>query len=368
MSDAAPWRRRALTRLALSLLAGAVALWLLSRGALPIVPSAEALAKVPWWASGGYLLAYAFVHWLRAVRWRWLLAPLGEVSLGRLTQVSFIGFAAIVALPLRAGELVRPVLIRQETSISGWAAAGTIAAERVIDGLMVSALLALGLVCSTPLDPLPTQIGELTVPVRWIPKAAYLTLALFACAMLAMALFYARRQFARRLVSALFGWLSPRLGRFISARVEQLALGLSFLPKGRYAAPFLLLTLVYWLGNAAATQLLAVGCGLTGMDYFIACVSMGVLALGILMPNAPGYFGAFQISVYASLALYFPLEQVTSQGAAFVFIQYVAQTGVTLLAALGAWLMGLRRAAASDGAPCPPPSTTEKLPGADVER
>lgn len=362
-----PWRRRALLRLVLSLVAGAVALWLLARGALPLVPSKQALAAVPWWASGGYLLAYASVHWLRAVRWRWLLAPLGEVSLGRLTRVSFIGFAAIVILPLRAGELVRPLLIRKETSISGWGATGTIAAERVIDGLMVSALLALGLLFATQRSPLPTQIGELKVPVSLIPVGAYLMLALFACAMLAMVLFYARRQLARRLVNLLVGWASPRLGRWISARVEQLALGLGFLPKGRYAVPFTLVTLLYWLGNAAATQLLAVGCGLTGMDFFIALVSMGVLALGILMPNAPGYFGAFQISVYASLALFFPLEQVTSEGAAFVFLQYVVQTGVTLLAALGAWLTG-HSPDAPRQTPCPPSPSAENLPTEDVGR
>ena len=33
---------------------------------------------------------------------------------------------------------------------------------------------------------------------------------------------------------------------------------------------------------------------------------MGVLALGILLPNAPGFFGAFQISIYAGFAMFFP--------------------------------------------------------------
>jgi len=98
------------------------------------------------------------------------------------------------------------------------------------------------------------------------------------------------------------------------------------------------------------------------MSYTIACVSMGVLALGILLPNAPGYFGAFQISVYASLALYFSASEIQSAGAVFVFVQYAVQTVVTLGAGALAWMIErLHHPRSSD-------QLEPKIPGADAGR
>ncbi|MEZ4227892.1 MAG: lysylphosphatidylglycerol synthase transmembrane domain-containing protein [Polyangiaceae bacterium] len=326
-------------RLLASLIAGVIAVWLLHAGGLPLVPSAAALRAVAPWSIAVYTLGFSVVHLLRAVRWHWLLRPVGEVSVRRLVNVSFIGFAAIVLLPLRSGEFVRPVLIRKDTNISGWAATGTIAAERVIDGMLVSLLLLVGLLSSSPLDPLPDHIGELAIPAKVIPGLAYSALALFGCAFAAMGLFYARHDLALKLVGVTVARFSPKLAAWSTARVEQLASGLGFLPKASLAWPFLGLSLLYWIANAGATYALGVGCGLEGMNLSIACVSMGVLALGILLPNAPGYFGAFQVAVYASLAMFFHPSEIDSKGAAFVFVQYVVQTTVTLGAALFAWWM-----------------------------
>jgi hypothetical protein len=274
------------------------------------------------------------VHVLRAARWYWLLLPIHPVPMRKILNVSFIGFAAIVALPFRTGEMVRPVMIRKQGHLSGWAATGTIGAERVIDGLFLSVLLFGTLLASEPLDPLPDRIGDLPVPAKVVPNAAYLALAVFALAFVAMGMFFWRRQLARRLTENIVGLVSKPLASWLADRVDKVAQGLEFLPRARYFVPFLALTAIYWLINAAATWLLGWGVGLTSMSYAQACVNMGVLALGILLPNAPGFFGAFQISIYAALALYFPPAEVVGPGSAFVFLIYLAQMGITLAAAL----------------------------------
>ena len=61
---------------------------------------------------------------------------------------------------------------------------------------------------------------------------------------------------------------------------------------------------------------------------------MGVLALGILLPNAPGFFGAYQISVYAGFAMYFAPELVVGPGSAYVFVMYLSQLLVTIISGL----------------------------------
>ena len=42
-----------------------------------------------------------------------------------------IGFAALVVFPFRMGEVVRPVLMHRAGKVSGWAATGTVGAERI---------------------------------------------------------------------------------------------------------------------------------------------------------------------------------------------------------------------------------------------
>ena len=182
-----------------------------------------------------------------------------------------------------------------------------------------------------PLDPLPDRIGNLPVPAAVVPGAAYVALLAFASAFLVMSLFYWRRAFARRLTERLAGIVSKPLGRWLADRLEQVANGLTFLPDWRLTAPFLGATLVYWLLNAGSGWLLAWGCGFEDITFAQACANMGVLALGILLPNAPGFFGAYQISVYAGFAMYFAPEQVVGPGSAYVFIMYLSQLTITLV-------------------------------------
>ncbi len=340
------WLRKHRGKLAISLICGAGFVWVLNAGALPILPSQEAFAGVKWWAFAAYLGLWFVVHWIRAVRWQWLLSPIAEVSRRRVVDVSFIGFLAIVMLPLRTGEVVRPVMIRRKGELSGWAATGTIAAERVIDGLVLTLMLWVALLVSEPLDPLPNKIGELPIPAAVVPTATYAALVLFGGAFVAMGLFFAKRQLARQLVAWAFAWISPRLANWLSERVEKVASGLAFLPRARESAWFVGATIAYWLLNAAAGWVLAWGAGLSEMTFWHSAVVTGVLALGILLPNAPGFFGAFQVSVYAALAIFFQPDVVTGAGSAYVFLLYVGQLLVTILAA--AWALAREHTSLSD--------------------
>lgn len=330
MSDArSGWLKRHWLKLLASLLVAGAFVWLLRQGALPIVPPANAFAKMRWWTLPVYVVLWCGVHVIRAVRWHWLLAPIHPVPMRRVISVAWIGFAAVLLLPFRTGEAVRPVLIRRQGELSAWAATGTVGAERVIDGFCMSVMLLVALLASTPLAPLPSSIGALPIPAAIVPGAAYSALAVFGAAFLVMGVFYWRRALARSLTERVVGLVSQKLAAWLAERVEKVASGLSFLPRWRSSAPFLGLTVSYWLLNAAASWLLAWGAGFDRITYAQACVSMGVLALGILVPNAPGFFGAFQISIYAGLAMYFPAELVVGPGSAFVLLIYVCQVVIT---------------------------------------
>ena len=348
--------RRLLWQLGLGAVIAGFFVWLMRAGAMPLLPHAAAFADMRWWTAAVYFVGWSLVHVLRAWRWQLLLAPIAKVSLRRVFAASFVGFLAILVLPLRAGEVVRPVMVREQGKLSAWAAAGTLGAERIADGLVLSALLFVALSLSTPLDPLPDRLGDLPISVSLIPRAAYAALVLFGVAFLVMLAFYVWKHPARRLVHRVVGIVSPRLATWLSRRIENVAEGLSFLSLWRQSVPFALMTIAYWMLNVACTWLLAWGVGFDGFSYARACVLTGVLALGVLMPNAPGFFGAYQFSLYAGLAMFYPRDAVLDRGAAFVFTMYVLQTLITVVFA--GWGMLIARSpggrwAAKVGDPLP---------------
>jgi uncharacterized protein (TIRG00374 family) len=303
--------------------------WLLHIGALPIVPDRAAFALVRWWVIPVYALIWGIVMFSRAGRWYWMLKATHPVPMSRVLRVSFIGLAALTILPFRAGELVRPTLICRRSKISWWAATGTVGAERVVDGLFVCGVLFLGLAFGHPETSSSSRVGRLPLEVSMVVSAAYSALALFTCLFAALALFYWRRERARKVVEKLVGLASPTLAAKLAGALERFTDGLRFLPRARFTLPFLAGTASYWLFNALGIELLAWGCGLDGLTIFPTCVVLGVLCLGVLAPQAPGFFGAFQLSLYAALALYFAPEQVVGPGSAFVFLLYVIQLILT---------------------------------------
>jgi uncharacterized protein (TIRG00374 family) len=76
----------------------------------------------------------------RAVRWRLLLGA--GVSLSRCFWVTAIGYLVSNVLPFRLGDPARAVVIGRGGKVSTAAALSTVVVERVLDMLMVVALLA----------------------------------------------------------------------------------------------------------------------------------------------------------------------------------------------------------------------------------
>lgn len=312
-------------KIAVSLIIAGAFAWVLLRAGLPIVPDRAAFAQLSWPLVGAHTTILAVMHFIRAYRWRHLLRPL-EPNIGRrrIIAASWLGFAGILLLPLRAGEFVRPWLIRDKKKITFSSALGTMGAERVIDGLVVTAVLAGALIFVPRLDPLPKTFGDLKIPVAAIPAAGYAALALFTALFIAMAVFYFARDFSKRVIHATIGRVSPKLGEKVAHVVGGLAEGLHFLANVRHGLPFILETLVYWAINGVCIWVLGRACGLP-MTFGHACAVMGVVAVGILVPAGPGLFGAFQASCYGGLAMYFAPSMITWEGAVFVFMFYAIQ-------------------------------------------
>ena len=312
-----PIARRVLPKLAVSIVLGGVLAWLVARGGVPLVPPKEAFAQVTWWAVPAYTVSLAITHFLRAARWRFLIEPIKKIPLKEVVVMNWIGFFAIFALPLRLGEFARPILTKMRHGIQISAGLGTVAAERVIDGLVTSLCVAWALL-ALPRRETHDRIAEM------LPAYGYAALALFSAAFVVLIVFLWQRDFAVRMTERVGGWISPKLAAFVSDKISGVADGLLSIGNPRLAAGFILETLAYWASNAAGMWLLAVGCGLP-MDFEHAVAVMGILAIGILLPTGPGLFGAFQLAIAVALKLYFPEELVATAGSVYIFLMYAVQ-------------------------------------------
>jgi hypothetical protein len=329
----------------------------LRKSGLPLLPALTCFEHVKWLVLPCYLASYVAASYFRATRWRFLLRSFADIPRRRILAVSWIGFAAIMLMPFRIGEVVRPYMIRAPGReeggklvgrVSATTATGTVLAERIVDGLYLSAVLAIALMVVPMLTPTPTHVVGLPVSIAQVRGYGYTTLGVFAVAFSTIAVFYFARNFARRVTLGVFGLVSRKLGEKLANTAAKLADGLHFLGNPRDALPFLFETSLYWGLNGLGMWLLAWGSGVvhpdgTAVTFGESCALMGMLGVTILIHGPPGLVGIFQTGIYCGLSMYFAPSVVTGEGAAFTFLLFVTQF-VWQVVGAGIFLVGDRSA------------------------
>src|SRR5262245_40868307 len=264
--------------LALSFGMLALCLWLVwpdaqTRTQLRHALEAIELAKfAPYLA--GYIGLLVVVQLTRALRWNYLLAPLNaKVPSGPLLAISSVGFMAILALPARLGEFVRPGLLRKR-GISASAALGTVAVERIVDGLLVSLFVFVAFFAlRNPHSP------------GWMMPTAYAALGVFTLALVFLfgALQWPERSVQLGLRLSLIQYISPRLAGLIERKALDMIRGFEVMRDVRNLSIFVVWSVVYWVSNGLSVYVLARAFGLE-LTLVGAFATMGLVAVGITLP------------------------------------------------------------------------------------
>jgi len=316
--------------LALSLGVLALCLWLVwpnahARAALEHTLRSLELATF-WPTLAGTIGLLATTHFFRAWRWNNLLRPI-DVSLppGRLLAISSVGFMAILALPARLGEFVRPALLRQKGKVSASAVLGTVAVERIVDGLVVS-LLVFG--CCLAL-----HLGNPVAEKYWMMPMAYASLGVFLAAMtfLGFALRWPQATVKLCMKISLLPRLAPGIAAKIEAKLLDLIRGFTVLKDGANLAWFGFWSILYWVANGLSVYVLARGMGLD-LSVVGAFATMGIVAVGISLPNSPGLVAQFHILTTLGLSLYLGDAVANTTGLAYAIVLHGLQV---------AWYVGV---------------------------
>ncbi len=209
-------------KLAISLALGGLFAFLVSRGGMPLIPSAEELSRVDPGLLGAYAAVLTLMHLVRASRWRFLIAPAkADVPFWQGILINWVGFFAIFVLPLRIGELARPAVSKMRLGVPLSVGFGTVAVERVFDGLLTACCVVWGL------SVLP-QLVTYDPIAQSLPYYGWLAVTMFGAAFAGLVLFLWQRAIAKRLVQLTFGLVSRSLAARLSTKVEGVADGIRY--------------------------------------------------------------------------------------------------------------------------------------------
>jgi len=93
-----------------------------------------------WWLIPGTGVLFVAIM-ARCIRWSVLMRPVAPMSAMRLFPYAIIGYMANNLLPARAGELVRAYVLGDREGVSKMGTFGTIAVERLFDGVTLVLML-----------------------------------------------------------------------------------------------------------------------------------------------------------------------------------------------------------------------------------
>lgn len=322
MSPPAAPRRRALLW-AISLLGAAVFLWLASR-TVPLWPDVLHLPRPDLLALAVALhLPYSLA---RAGRLRWVLPAGAPVSPALLYGSGLVSFLVILILPLRLGELSRPLILAR-AGIPGLGfpeALAAVAAERLLDGLLIVGMLFLGLALAG------TFSGEFTGLVGSVERFGLYAGAGFAGLLLVLAvLAFTPPRWLTRARQVLLPLLGARLADFLL----HLAGALRPVFTGARGLALVAASILYWAITVLQLWLVLRACGLPlGLPEAAAIVA--VVGLSIQLPGGPAQVGSFQLGAALALRLFVDGPALRSAGASFGAAMY-------LLGLLGAGLLAL---------------------------
>jgi len=284
-------------------------LWLFQRQAdlRAVLPG---LAELPAWSLFASLSALLANLGFVALRWRVLLAAAGvQVGTGRLFVTVSAGAGVNNVLPARAGDVLRVESLRAGEGVPAFVLAGTLFAERLLDGLVLAAWLLVGtLVLGVGGPLLLTGIALSCGSALGVLLAAVAT---------------SRPAALERLAARLPARVAPAATDFLA--------GLASFRNRRALGVALSISAGVWLANLVLYVAVGAGLGLgAGLGGYLALEGVGNLALAV--PGTAAGIGSFD---YLTLMTARSLAVPEEAAAAYVLaVHAITVVPVTLLGLL----------------------------------
>ena len=263
---------------------------------------------------------------VRALRWQYLLLPVGRVRLSMAFRTTVIGFAVSSLLPARAGEVVRPYLLARQEGLSATATFATVVLERLLDVTVVLLLFGSFLLFFDPGMAVIDSGVFNAVKVGGTLSAVGALLALGTVFLLA-----GHPEKLGRATQRVERVLPARVAHLVSGLVQRFTKGLAVMRQPIRLLVAVGLSFPLWL-------LIAVGIWLVtralhiDLPYTGSFLLMLLLVVGVSVPT-PGAIGGFHAAYQIGATAFYAVPNDQAIGAAVV-LHAVSFVPVTLLGAL----------------------------------
>lgn len=255
----------------------------------------------------------AFQLFLRAVKWRIMLAPLAGGRLYDIFRLETAGLAINNILPFRIGEIARAFMAARMLNVSSVSVLSTIVLERACDFLAMTVLFAFF-----------SYIEQFSV--GFFRPVYFLYIGLSALVFFAFMLFYEKILLSKAYIK--FSGIYPGLASFSSRIID----GLRSFRSPLGGLTIISVAVVQWLCEALNNYMFALAFGLGGIVSFSrAALVLCSTAVGVSLPSAPGYFGNFEFAVVKLLSVWgIGKEAALAYASALHISGYVLMTGLGL--------------------------------------
>ena len=254
-----------------------------------------------------YLALVAIEVVLRAWKWHVLLAPIKRASFRKLNSATLIGLMANNVLPARAGEFVRAYVGARMERIPFTASFATVAIDRLLDGLTVSAIFVLAVL----FQPLEDQVK----------LGGYTAAVLYAAALAFFATLLLKEAFAFRVLAWVLRFFPERMNHFVTSLLRAFVTGLGALKDARLLAMSVFISVLIWLGYALTLFVMALAMDIQ-LTLFQAFVVLLIVTILLTLPSTPGFVGALELGITWGLML-FGVD--ASRAFAFALVYHVTQ-------------------------------------------
>jgi len=274
----------------------------------------------------------ALTYLFRALRWQYLLAPIGHVQLANAFRTTVIGFAASALLPARAGEVLRPWLLARKEGLSATSAFATIILERVLDTVTVLLLFGIFLLFASPAlaQGDPVAFGRLKLGGLLAALASLLALGV----MFVMA---GHPAWLNQIAAGVARVLPQRIAGTVTSLLRTFAEGLAIVRQPVRLAVSILLSFPLWLSIATAIWCVSSAFHIA-LPFMGSFLIMALLVIGVAVPT-PGAVGGFHYFYRLGVTAFYGAPNDRAVGAAIVLhaVSFVpvALAGLVFLAQEG---------------------------------
>jgi uncharacterized protein (TIRG00374 family) len=319
-----------------SILALALVAWFLRHANLADVWTQVRQARID-------LLVLAFVcvlltYWARAIRWQYLLAPIGPTRFRTVFRTTVIGFAALAILPARVGDVLRPYLLARQEGLPTTATFATVVMERVLDLIAVLALLAIYVWGFTGETGLPERL------LRPIEVSAALAAAVSAVLLAVMWVLGTHPERIGALAAAASRVLPGRLSGQIGRLASTFSGGFAAAREPRTLFLAVVWSFPLWLAIAAEAWAVTVAFGIN-MPFAGTFLLQSLLVIGVAVPT-PGGVGSYHEAYRIGVTTFFGAPNDRAVAAAIVthVISFVPVVllGILFMAQDGLSMSGLK--------------------------